>query len=316
MSRLLIALILLPFPAFAETPRVVTDIPPVHALVASVMQGVGAPEVLVPPGATPHDYALRPSQARALDRADIVIWIGPALTPWLGRAVASLGGGAHIVGLLDAPGVKTLHYRDGAHADERGHQDGADDAHREEGGHGHRHDHDHGQGLDPHAWLDPANAKVWLALIADALAEADPANAAAYRRNADRAVAGLVETESRAEGLIGPARAGSFVLYHDAFRYFQAAFSVEPLAVIADGDAVRPGAARLSKVRRLLEAHPGACVFLEPQIPARAVEAVIEGTGAKLAVLDPLGAVAEPGPGLYGAVITGIAQAMHDCLVE
>lgn len=297
MPRLLIALLLLPFPALAEPPRVATDIPPVHALVAIVMEGVGAPTVLVPPGASPHDYAMRPSQARALSQADVVFWIGPTLTPSLARAVDALGGGARIIGLLDAEETRKLRFGTAGHD----HDDQA---------------HGRGSDVDPHAWLDPANARAWLALIAVTLAEADPENAGIYRANSKQAIAGLAATENTINRLIEPARNRAFMFYHDAFRYFQVAFSVEPLAVIADGDAVRPGAARLARVRDLLQANPGACVFLEPQIPARAVDAVIGGTGARVAVLDPLGALADPGPGFYHRVLSGIAQTMHDCLVR
>ena len=295
MRRLLATFFaLLPSLASAEPPRVVTDIPPVHALVASVMTGVGRPALLLPPGASPHDYALRPSQAQTLARADIVIWIGPDLSPWLGRAMATLGRDAWIVGLLAAPDTVTLRYATGHDQDDHGRQ----------------------EGVDPHAWLDPANARVWLVLIADILAQADPANAEVYRQNTSRAIAGLKATEKIIEGLIGPARGRDFVLYHDGFRYLQSAFSLQPLAVIADGDAVRPGAARLAEIREVLRSHRGACLFLEPQIPDRAAKAVTEGTGARVAVLDPLGAGIEPGPDLYTGMMIGIAKAMHDCLVR
>jgi zinc transport system substrate-binding protein len=135
--------------AGAEVPKVATDITPVHSLVARVMQGVGEPALIVAPGATPHGYSMRPSEATALEGADIVVWIGPELTPWLEDAIGTLAGDAHSLALLDAPGTRTLPFRQGAtfEAHDHGHDDDHDDHdhddHDDHDEHGHE-DHDHG----------------------------------------------------------------------------------------------------------------------------------------------------------------------------
>jgi zinc transport system substrate-binding protein len=74
----------------ADVPRVAVDIAPVHSLVARVMEGVGTPDLILPPGASPHEYSLRPSEAAALQEADIVFWMGEDLTPWMEDAVETL----------------------------------------------------------------------------------------------------------------------------------------------------------------------------------------------------------------------------------
>ncbi len=127
MLRLLVLLSLfVGLPARAEAPRVVTDIAPVHSLVAMVMEGVGTPSLLLDPGTSPHSYAMRPSEAAALERADVVVWIGPALTPWLERPLHNIAGRARVLTLLDIAPVQIKiegHHEDEAHHDDDGHDD-------------------------------------------------------------------------------------------------------------------------------------------------------------------------------------------------
>jgi zinc transport system substrate-binding protein len=181
--RYIITFLLASTPALAEVPTVVTDIPPVHALVAEVMGDLGQPELLLGKGADEHDFQLRPSQAAAVADADLVVWIGPELTPWLGSALEIRPEGAARLDLLHAPETEVRQYGEPGH-DEHDHEaEGHDDAAEDEDEHeGHAHD-----GIDPHAWLDPGNGKAWLGLIAARLAELDPENAATYAANANAA---------------------------------------------------------------------------------------------------------------------------------
>src|SRR6056297_1885864 len=190
--------------ALAETPKVVADITPVHSLVAQVMEGAGTPALLIAPGASPHGYAMRPSEAAALDAAELVFWMGEGLTPWLEGAIDSLAGDAQVIALLGAGETRVLPFREGiafeAH-DEKGHDDHSHDDHGHEGHDEHGHDehghdehghdeHGHGHdGADPHTWLDPTNARAWLDVIAAELAGHDPGNAALYKANAAAAQA-------------------------------------------------------------------------------------------------------------------------------
>jgi len=351
--------LLLPSAASAE-PAVVTDIAPVGSLVARVMEGVGSPATLLPPGASPHSYALRPSDAGRLASADLVIIVGTELTPWLEDPLSSLAPDAARLDLLDAPGTRRLDFRDGpvfaapkdshtsgtgegsadgdhAHGDDHGdehgddhehghgHDHGHDEAdhaghdHAADGDSAHGHDHDHGhshEGLDPHAWLDPGNAAIWVEAIAEALSKADPDNAAAYRANAEAAAADLAALSDRVEEMLAPHRAARFVVTHDAYAYFETRFGLSPLGAIAEGDARAPGPARLSELRAAVEARGVDCVFSEPQIDPRLAAAMTDGTDANLALLDPLGADLTPGPALYPALIETMAGAIADCLAD
>lgn len=328
MSRMLpplaIAASLFGAAAPADAPRVAADIAPVHSLAARVMQGVAAPELIMPPGASPHDYNLRPSNAAALQAADLVFWVGPALTPWLDRALDTLAPQAKAVELLEAPGTTVLASRDNAlfaadahdEHDERhgdgdhghGHEDHGHDAHHEDDDHG----HDHGP-LDTHAWLSPANAAAWLGAMAEELAAADPANAEIYRANAEAGRAELAALTAEVAALLADVPAGRFVVFHDAYQYFETAFARPSAGAISIGDAADPSPARLARIRELIRDRGVDCVLAEPQFNDGVVSAVAEGAGVRTAVLDPLGAGLTPGPDLYPSLMRNLATALASC---
>jgi zinc transport system substrate-binding protein len=245
---------------------------------------------------------MRPSEAAALDEAELVVWMGPGLTPWLARAIDTLAGDARSLSLLEVEGTTVLDYRDGPAL---GSQAG-DDAHAPDG-------HSHA-GADPHAWLDPENAKLWLGAIADALAQADPDNAAAYRRNAAAARAEIDALSAELSEKLEPVRGEPFIVYHDAYHYFGHRFGIEAAGAIAPTDAAPPGPARISAIRELIARTGAACVFAEPQFPADLIATVTDGTGTRAATLDPLGATLEPGPDLYTLMMRGLAAGLRGCL--
>ncbi len=296
--RYIITLLMTASPALAEVPSVVTDIPPVHALVAQVMGDLGQPELLLAKGADEHDFALRPSQAGSVADAGLVVWIGPELTPWLESALETRAEGASALALLDAEGTLRRDYG-GAH--EAGHDEG------------HDHAHDHGAG-DPHAWLDPRNAQVWLGLIAAELARLDPENAAVYEANAAAARQGIAALDSEIAGLLAPVKGRPMITYHEAFGYFGDHYGLDFAGSIALGDASSPGAARLVDLRAEIEAGGVVCLFPEVQHDPALLEQLAEGTGARIGgALDPVGSSLEPGAGAYAALLTGLARTIVDC---
>lgn len=325
----LTALLLTTTAALAEVPRVATDIAPVHSLVAQVMGELGEPALLVRPGASPHGYSLRPSEARALDQADLVVMVGEGLTPWLMQPVETLAGQAHVLHLLDAPGTTLLEKRDGAtferhdHAhDDDGHDDHAHDDHDDHdhdddhAGHDHAEDghdgHDHGS-QDSHAWLDPRNGAAWLDAIAAELAELDPDNAATYRANADAGKAQLATLESEIAATLPETSAG-FIVFHDAYQYFENRFGLAAAGSISLSDATAPSAGRIAELRDKIGELNVTCIFTEPQFDPGIIAAL--GTdGLSTATLDPLGtAAADPGAGLYPRTLRAMGTAFAECL--
>ncbi len=313
--------------AWAEAPSVAADIAPVHSLVARVMEGVGVPDLIVAPGASPHAYSLRPSEARSIQDAGVVFTVGGGLTPMLDETIATLAPEARVVALSEAEGVRRLPVREGAtfeaHDHDHGHEEagheeaGHDDhAHGGEAGHDHDHDHDHHdhEGGDPHAWLDPANAEVWLDAIARTLAEVDPANGDAYAANAAAGRAEIEALRAGIEATLAPVRGRGFIVFHDAYQYFETAFDVPAAGSISVSDATAPSPARIAGIRDRVAGEGIACVMTEPQFNAGLVATVLDGTDARSGVMDPLGAALEPGPGLYPALLEDLARQLADCL--
>lgn len=289
--------------AAAEAPRVAADIGPVHSIAARVMAGIGAPDLVVPPGASPHGYALRPSEARALQEADLVVWVGPALTPWLADPIDTLAAeGAVRLTLEDAEGIRLLPARAGDGFEAHEHDD--------------EHDHDHDAPVDGHLWLDPGNAAAAARAIADALGGLDPANAAAYAANAEAFTAELARLAAAIDADLAPVRGRPYIVFHDAFHYFEDAFAIPAAGSVVLHEGVEPGAARVAAIRARVESAGVACAFTEPQFQPHLLHTVVEGTGARLGEIDDLGATLAPGPELYPALLRGIADSLRACLAH
>ncbi len=312
--------------AYADTPQVAVDIAPVHSLVARVMDGVGTPDLIIQPGASPHEYSLRPSEAAALQNANLVFWIGPDLTPWLTDTIKTLAPDAAVTALMEVDGTIKLEFREGAlfeahaHEDDDDHVDEAHDDHDEEARHD---DHDddetghegHGQGAhDPHAWLSPQNAMTWLNVIAGQLSAADPDNAGAYFTNA---AAGRTEMEALIGEVIAtldPVRDGQFLVFHDAYQYFEMDFDFPASGAISIGDASDPSPARIAEIQDRIAEQGIDCVLAEPQFNPGLVATVLDGTEAGTGMLDPLGSDLEPGPALYSQLIRNLSTALAGCM--
>ena len=290
--------LLMPAAAWAEAPAVIADIAPVHSLVARAMEGVGEPALLLPPGASPHDHALRPSEARALARAEMVVLVDEGLAPQVLRAADQLAPDADRLVLAAVPATVTLPAREDPLLESH------DPADHDHGG------HDHGD-TDPHMWLDPENGRAWLGAIAEALAALDPPNARAYRANAEAGRAELAALETEIDAALEPFRGARYVVLHDAFQYFEARFDVPATAALSVGDASDPGPARLRAIRDAVAAEGVDCAFAEPQLDPGLLAVVAEGVPT--ARLDPIGASIDPGPELYPSLLRDLAAAMTGC---
>ncbi|MBN7758439.1 zinc ABC transporter substrate-binding protein ZnuA [Nitratireductor aquimarinus] len=303
--------------AFAADMEVVTSIKPVHSLVAGVMEGVGEPALILQGAGSPHTYSMRPSQARMLANADLVFWVGPGLEVFLEKPLETLAGEATQVALSDSEGLTLLEMREGgafeAHSHDDDHDDHDDHGHEaEEDGHDHAHDH----GPDAHLWLDPDNAKIMVSAIAEALSAADAENASAYAANAaalNERIAAL-QTELSAE--LEPVKDRPFIVFHDAYQYFEKQFGLAAAGSITVSPEIIPGAQRVDEIRTKVRELDAACVFAEPQFEPRLVEVVTEGTDAKSGVLDPLGAEIEDGKDLYFELMRGMAASLKTCLTK
>ncbi|WP_417434876.1 zinc ABC transporter substrate-binding protein [Hoeflea sp.] len=307
-------------------PRVVASIKPVHALVAAVMEGAGTPDLIVGGAASPHSYALKPSQAQVLENADLIFWVGHELESFLEKPIETIGAHARSVELIDASGLIRLPFREGGpfdahmHEEHDDHADGDDHDHDHEGGEEHaeaedgQHDDHHDGGFDAHLWLDPLNAKVFVRAIGEALTEADPANAALYAANVASTDQKLDALISEVSATLAPVRGKQFIVFHDAYHYFENRFEMKAAGSVTVNPEVRPSAERVAAIQDKVRELDAVCAFSEPQFDSQLIDVVIEGTDARTAVLDPLGATLDDGPELYFDLIRQLGTSMRDCL--
>ncbi len=318
--------------AHADAPKVVVSIKPIHSLVASIMQGVGEPGLIVDGAASPHTYSMKPSNASALQNADLVFWVGPGLEAFLDKPLKTLGDKAHVVELEDAPGLEKLPFREGGPFEAHDHdgEDGHDHGDHVESGHDHNHaeeeagekdhahaehDDDHGHGgFDTHLWLDPHNASAMAAEIAKALSTQDPEHAGTYNANLAALNGRIAALDTEIAGIVAPIKDKPFIVFHDAYQYFEHRYGVKTAGSLTVSPETMPGADRLSKIRQKVVSLGATCVFAEPQFEPRLVNVVLEGTPAKSGTLDPEAATLDPGPDLYFNLVKGIATALRDCL--
>ncbi len=304
--------------AMAEPPRVAVDIAPLHSLVAQVMEGVGTPDLVIRPGASPHHYALRPSEAAALAEADLVVWMGEGLTPWLAGSLDELAGDAHRVTLLDPAHTRLLPLREEVvfehdeHASHDDHGEHEEDESHDDHADADEHEHHHHGGNDPHAWLDPGNAALWVMVLAGELALLDPENADTYRTNAADAAARLDVLKQELTETVRPVRAVPFMVFHDAYHYFEEAFDIHAAAAIALSDASRPGPARIAALRDLAVERQVACVLTEPQFDPKLARTIV-GDDYEIRAVDPMGMDIPPGPALYPALMRALAAGFASC---
>lgn len=302
-SKLLLLLALCWSLPVMAAPKIVVSILPLHSLVSGVMEGVGAPQLLIGANASPHDYALKPSDARALSEADMVVWVGEDLETMLKRPLLSLAGKARVLELSRIEGMTLLPSRKGGVWGMEPH----DDHDAEQGSHA------HGE-MDTHLWLSPQNAQHIVAAVAEQLSALDAPNAKTYQANAAAMNKQIVALKTKLEAQLAPVRERPYIVFHDAYHYFEDAFGLHPAGAIAVNPQHRPGARRIVEIRQAIRDSGAACVFSEPQFRPAIVDVVLEGSGARHGVLDPLGSTLPPGKEQWFALMQGLADSLTGCL--
>ncbi len=360
----------------ADVPQVAVTVSPVHSLVAGLMHDVGAPQLLIAPGQSPHSAPLKPSQAKMLQRADLIIWVGEALESRMAKAIDARRAHARVVTMLDEPQIFLLRGLEGEgdghgdhvadndehgehgehsdhdkHADE--HSDGHDDEHDDDHADGHADDHadehDHGDGhdghdddghddhsdshsktadadehhehdhhdhavIDPHIWLSVDNARAMVRIIARELIALDSQNRTRYLANQKRLLAKLSSFEKTLRAKIEPIADAPYLVYHDAYRYFEREFNLHSLGAVVLGAHRPPGVKRAREVLRMMRGEGVRCVFREPQFSPKLVQALAAEGDVRIGVLDPLGAQLPPGEGAWFALLDNLAESLRDCL--
>lgn len=262
--------------ARADAPSVVVSVKPLHAIVAAVMAGVAPPRLLVKGGASPHDYVMRPSDAAALSDADLIVWVGETFELFLAKPLEALAGDAEVVTLMTLAGA-----------------DG-----------------------DPHIWLDPANAREIARRVAAALSDLDPDNRDRYEANADDFSARLDLLDRELRAVLAPISDVPYLVFHEAYGYFERRYGLARVGAVTVNPQRKPGAKHIAALRETIRSTGARCLFGEPQFQPALLATLIEGSDARIGVLDPLGAALAPGPEAYFTLMRNLAKDLRDCLVD
>jgi len=317
-------------------PNVVVSIKPIHSLVSGVMEGVATPQLIVKKG-SPHGYTLRPSEAKMLAKADLVVWVGHELESFLDKPLKTLSNEAEKLTLSESLASLMLQKRDGGNWEKHKHHD--DDEHKDHDEHEHHadehkdhdehehhvdehkdhdehehHDHEHenhdehAKSIDSHIWLDPKIAKEIVVETTKKLVEMDPQNASKYNENSLKLIQKLVALDKSLEKKLAPVKNKPYIVFHAAYQYFEVAYGLNGVGSVTIEPDRKPGAKTISDIRSKVKELKAVCVFSEPQFESSIVKTIIDGTGAKTGVLDPLGSNIDAGSNAYFILMNNLAD--------
>lgn len=323
-TLLTIALSLASSAIMAKNPVIVTTIKPVQSLIAQITDGVTEPEYLLKNG-SPHDFEPKPSDVKALNDADLIVWVSDDLETVLPPAVEKLGNKNTIV-WQELPDVKLLksrntglwqeededHDHDHEHAD--GHEHSDDHGHEHSDDHGHEHHHHHHGAYNPHIWLSVENANVLLKATAAKLSEIDPEHKSTYEANLKKALATLSNEKAAITEKLKSDAHKPYMVFHDAYPYFEADYHLDPVGVVRADPEHEPGAAHIAEIHKLFQNNKIICVFNEPEFPSALTAKLTKGTKVRTSVLDPVGTDIPAGKDFYGKLLNSIANNIHNCL--
>jgi len=281
--------------------QVVTSIKPIHSLASLVLDGVAKPQLIVDGNNSPHNFSLKPSHAKMLQKADVIFWVNQDLESFLVKPLKNISKNAKKIELINSNGIKKLKFRE-KNIFENHHDHG-----KKKDNH---HDHAHGE-FDPHIWLDPVNAKVIAKEMAKQLILLDKENEKKYRKNLDKAFNRLDELEADVKGNIN--KEARYVVFHDAYQYFENRFNIKTLGALTVNTEVLPGAEQLKKIRKVIEHQKARCIFSEPQFNPKIINAVAKDTKIKTGILDPLGANLQDNKDLYFKLIKNLSNSIKGC---
>lgn len=301
-ALLLLALMLVPL-SQARAVEVLATIKPLQLIASAITEGVTETQLLLPPGSSPHDYALRPSDVRKIKRADLVLWVGPELERFLAPVLEKKANSLMLLPLMSE--------EHNEHEHEHKHHKVAIENHEDH----HDHPHDHGT-QDVHIWLDPHQAEQIAQLLADRLTTLDPDNSSRYQRNLQQFQTTLTAVDQRITRQLAPARGIGYFVFHDAYSYWEQHYQLPALGHFTVNPARAPGAKTVAEIHQALKQAKAKCVFAEPQFKPAVVSAVLRNTEAKLGSLDPLATDIAPGPQSYFVFIQQLADDMTDCLLN
>lgn len=288
-------LVFLPLAAsYAETPKILTSIRPIHSLVSGLTEGLTKPELLIKGFQSPHDYSLRPSDRRLISQADLIIYSSPIIEGFLPDILQPLLTQKRIIDLSRSPELDLLPARQ-------------------------LHDHDHHQhnaNHDGHIWLSINNARAIINHLYQVLCEMDPQQQTRYTVNRDRLLKRLEQLHKSIHSQLDVVREQPFLMFHDAFQYFEKEFGLNHALYVTTGPEHKIGIQRVRYLKQQIKQQNIECVYYEPPQAPKIIQTIMEGQPQKLYTLDPVGNELIPGSELYFQLMQNIAQHLHSCMSQ
>ena len=325
--------------------KVVTTIKPLHSLISNVMDGIGEPSLIIEGSTSPHSFVLKPSHAKLIEQADIIFWIGEDIETFMEKPLTSIAKSAKKISFMELKSINKLKFREEnifehddhddhdehkhdedkdhdehkhdedkdhdehKHDEDKDHDEHKHDEDKDHDAHGHE-GHHHGE-FDAHIWLDPLNAKEMLHEIAHELSDLDPANASKYNENAEKTILAIDEMVNDINGNIN--KNAQFIVFHDAYQYFEKRFGITTAGALTLNTDVLPGAKQISEIHEVIAEKNIKCIFSEPQFNPKIIETIAQDTGIKTGVLDPLGSIFDANKSQYFKLINDLANKLKDC---
>lgn len=323
MNKLLLALgvsALSPL-AFAK-PVIVTSIKPVSMVVAAIAGDKAEIQQIVSSTASPHDFALRPSDLRKIVNADTVVWVGESLERFLEKPLENAGKEDSSIEWLALDGMALHNFAKEHHHDHEAHDDheheghGDHDEHEEHDEHeGHEgHEGHHHDGVDPHVWLSPDNARVLAKAVTARLVSLDSANAEYYKGNLASFEKGLSAKDAEIRKALNKVNKVPYIVFHDGYSYFEQHYGLSHAGEITVSPERKPGAKKVAEIRHEIQENKVQCVFSEPQFSPAIVKTLLEGSDVKTAPLDPLGGKVKMGSNAYFSFLDSLSGQFLSCL--
>ena len=300
-------LLILTSPIRAEL-NVVTTIKPLHSLISKVMQGLGEPSLIIEGTTSPHSFTLKPSHAKLLEEADLIFWVGEGMETFMEKPLKSIVKDAEVISFMEVNSINKLKFREEnifeSHDEHDDHDDHDEEDHDSHAGHA------HGE-FDAHMWLDPMNAKEMIHQIAHELSHLDPSNKDKYNKNAESTLLDIDELINNIDQSIN--KDAQFVVFHDAYQYFENRFGITSAGALTLNTDALPGARQILDIQNVIKEKGVKCIFSEPQFNPKIIETIAKDTGIKTGIFDPLGSKLDADKNQYFTLIKNLRDNLKGC---
>lgn len=282
---------------YSKQLKIITSIKPIHSLVSRVMGDLGEPDLLLTGGLTPHIFRMKPSDIKKVMEADVLFYISPKFENFLSSLSLSKRTNLNTIAFAEKEGIKLYPYRTSKIWFTEG-EENEEHALSE---------------MDMHIWLDPSNTRRIVSIIEETLSELDPDNMITYVKNSKLLIRELYEQEELIRELLRPLRTSAMIVYHDAFQYYEKAFSLKSFGAIQLKSDATPSVKHLTALKKIAAERNVTCVLAIPGTHPRIAMAVMGDTQAGYGIVDHLGQYLEPGPDSYFQLMFEITQSIVDC---